>query len=218
MANKLDSNKTKKTLKSLQLIYKDIFKKNKHTKIFVLSTFVIALALFISFVFKNLNVAKVNGEYISKLDYYNELNKQYGNTVLDDLITKKIIYQEAKKQNISVSDQEINDELDKIRKSVEDQGSTLEDVLQFQGVSYAQLIENIKIQKILEVILADNISVSDDEIQQRYDENKDIYGSDKTFDDLKEDIRFQIFQEKITNAYQEWINQKRSESVIQKYI
>lgn len=190
----------------------------KYFLILVLSVILIPIVILIWFISKRINVANVNGQHISRIEFYKELEKKDGNSVLDDLITKRIIFQEAKKRNIFVSASDIENELNKIRESVISQGSTLEEVLSYQGVTYNQLLENIKIQKILEVILKDNINVSGDEVKARYDQNKDIYGKDKTFDDLKEDIRFQIYQEKITAAYRTWIEEKRNSSIIKKYL
>lgn len=183
-----------------------------------LSGALILFTLLIVFLNKRLNVAKVNGQTISRAEFYKELEKSQGSTVLEDMITKKIIFQEAKKNNISVSDSDIQNELDLIRSSVAQQGATLEDILAYQGMTYDQLVENVKIQKILEQLLKDSTSVSDDEIKARYDENRDIYGKDKTYEQLKEDIRYQIYQEKVTASYKSWINEKVNSSEIYRYL
>ena len=80
------------------------------------------------------------------------------------------------------------------------------------------MLENIEIQKILEIILKDNITVTDEEVKESYEENKDIYGSDKTFEDLEESIRYQLIQSKITDSYKTWLDGKKSSSNIQKYL
>lgn len=190
----------------------------KHLLILLFSGLFLLLVIFLYFLNKRLNVAKVNGQPISRIELYRELEKKSAKEVLDELITKKIIFQEAKKNNIVVSKEDIDGELAKINTSVSSQGATLNEVLEIQGVTYEQLVENIKIQKILEVILKDSINVTDEEIKNRYDENKDVYGKEKTFDELKEDIKFQLYQERITAAYRTWIEEKRSSSVIENYL
>jgi parvulin-like peptidyl-prolyl isomerase len=183
-----------------------------------LSGALILFTLLIVFLNKRLSVAKVNGQVISRAEFYKELEKSQGSTVLEDMITKKIIFQEAKKNNINISESEIQKELDLIRGSVAQQGATLEDILAYQGMTYDQLVENVRIQKILEQLLKDSTSVSDDEIKARYDENRDIYGKDKTYEQLKEDIRYQIYQEKVTASYKSWIQEKINSSEIQRYL
>jgi len=183
-----------------------------------LSISLILFSLLITKLYSKINIAKVNGQTITRLEYYKELEKKSGAAVLDDLITQKIIYQEAKSKNITITSDQINSELNNIKQSIEAQGSTLDSVLAYQGVTYEQLLENIKIQLILESLLKDQINVTDEEIKDKYDQNKDVYGTDKTFDDLKNDIKFQIFQEKITNAYQTWIQDKKNSAAVEKYL
>lgn len=194
----------------------------KTTKKFLLflslSGALILFTLLIVFLNKRMNVAKVNGQSISRMEFYKELEKTQGSTVLEDMITKKIIFQEAKKSNIIVSESDVQNELDLIRGSVAQQGATLEDILAYQGMTYDQLVENVRIQKILEQLLKDSTSVSDDEIKARYDENRDIYGKDKTYEQLKEEIRYQIYQEKVTASYKSWIDEKVNSSEISRYL
>jgi foldase protein PrsA len=142
------------------------------------------------------------------------LEKKDGKSVLDDIITKQIIFQEAKKQGILVTQTEVNDEIIKVEESVISQGSTLNDVLVYQGITYEQLVENIKIQKILELILKDQVNVTDSEVEAFYNENKSFYGKDQTLEQLKDSIKYQLYQEKLTTAYRTWINEKKSSSKI----
>lgn len=191
------------------------FFSGKYFHILSFSTLLILLVIFVIYVGKRMNVATVNGQPISRLELYRELEKKEGAAVLDELITKKIIFQEAKKRNVVVSQADIDSELNKIRDSVTSQGSTLEEVLEFQGVTFDELLDNIKIQKILEGILKDTIAVTDEEVKARYEQNRDVYGNEKSFEELKEDIRFQVYQEKITDAYRDWIDKAKSAAKIE---
>ena len=47
-------------------------------------------------------VALVNGEKITKDEFYNALVENNGQAVLEQLISKTVIFQEAKKQNIDI--------------------------------------------------------------------------------------------------------------------
>lgn len=190
----------------------------KHLQILTFTAMLIPLVMFLWILNKRIYVANVNGQMISRLEYYKELEKKDGGSVLEDLITKKIIYQEASKNNINVTQSDVDTELNNIRANVMQQGSTLEDVLTYQRLTYDKLLENIKIQKILENLLKDKISITDDEVKSRYEENKDVYGKDKTFEDVKDDISYQLYQEKITDAYRNWISEKRNASAIEKFL
>ena len=113
---------------------------------------IISLVLFLNSAYKRIYIAKVNGRPISRLEYIKELEKNDKGVVLDNMITKAIIFQEADKNGIKISDADIQTELTNIRLSVESQGTTLEEILLYQGITYEQLLENIEIQKILEII------------------------------------------------------------------
>ena len=167
---------------------------------------------------KRIFIARVNGQPISRIEFYKELQKSSGETVLNDLITKKLISQEADKRGIKISEADVQNELGKIRSSIESQGSTLEDVLTYQGVTKAQLVENIQIQKKLEGILKEQITVSDSDVKDYYDQNKTAYPATQTFDQLKDQIRSELYQSKIQEAYASWIAEVRGKSLIEKYL
>ena len=201
-----------------KLITSSDHKNKKFIYILSLSLILISLVLFLNSAYKRIYIAKVNGRPISRLEYIKELEKNDKGMVLDNMITKAIIFQEADKNGIKISDSDIQTELGNIRLSVESQGTTLEEILLYQGITYEQLLENIEIQKILEIILKDNIVVTDEEVEEMYEENKDIYGNDKSYEELKESIRYQLMQSKITDSYKSWLDGKKSSSIIQKYL
>lgn len=209
----MPTKKIKTETKSIQKFFS-----GKHLTILVFSLLLLIITPLIWFISKRIFVARVNGQPITRLEFYQELEKADGQTVLDDMITKKIIFQEAKKQRVVVTDQDVQNELSNINASIEAQGSTLDQVLTYQGVTKDQLIENIRIEKILEVLLKDQIQVSDDEVKQYYDDNKSSYPSTQTFDQLKDQIKQEVYQNKIQGAYSTWISQIRAKAVVEKYL
>lgn len=209
----MPTKKIKTETKSIQKFFS-----GKHLTILVFSLLLLIITPLIWYISKRIFVARVNGQPITRLEFYQELEKADGQTVLDDMITKKIIFQEAKKQGVVVTDQDVQNELSNINASIEAQGSTLDQVLTYQGVTKDQLIENIRIEKILEVLLKDQIQVSDDEVKQYYDDNKSSYPSTQTFDQLKNQIKQEVYQNKIQGAYSTWISQIRAKAVVEKYL
>ena len=205
--NKLNINKIRNNFKSNISIFKVI---HKNTKIIILSSLVLSLALFISFLFKGHLAASVNGRFITRTQLVKEMEKVDAGKTLDDLITKEIIFQEAKMNNIKIDGSVIDSEILNISNSLTSQGTTLENALSLQGLTMDNLIENIRIQKILEKILADNANITDEEISQRFEDSKTSYPENTKLEDVKAQIKDQLFQEKLTTAYQNWIAEKRS--------
>src|SRR3990167_4525540 len=104
-------------------------------------------------------VAMVNNQPISRLAVIRELESQSGKKALESIVTKTIILQEAKKQNIVILDGVIDDEIKAIDKNLKAQGQKLDDALAMQGLTKAQLRDQIRLQKILEKMLASDITV-----------------------------------------------------------
>ncbi|WP_223254477.1 SurA N-terminal domain-containing protein [Bacillus sp. HNG] len=72
----------------------------------------IALIAIIGFTYvKKDVVASVNGVEIERNELHTSLEKFHGSQVLETLITNKIIELEAEKENITVSDKELDEEL-----------------------------------------------------------------------------------------------------------
>src|SRR3972149_2323372 len=84
-------------------------------KILVLSFLVIFITFLTFNLYKRFFVVRVNGQFINQIEFYRELEKKEGKNILEDLITKKIIYQEAEKQGVNVTEAEVNDEIQKLR-------------------------------------------------------------------------------------------------------
>ncbi|MRX56084.1 foldase [Bacillus idriensis] len=119
-------------------------------------------------------VASVNGEKISKDELYSLLIDQGGTQLVDYLITEKIIEQESDKQDITISNDAVEEEYKTVIASyggeeafiqqLETSGSTVEDVKK-------DLETNLKIEKLLE----SEIKISEDEMKTYFDENKESF-------------------------------------------
>jgi len=132
---------------------------------------IIALGV-LAYVFKGLFiVATVNGSPISRLAIIRELKKASGKDLLDSLIVKKLVQNEANAKKIVVSDDEINEEIKKIEDQVIAQGATLDAALAAQGMSMEDLRKQIIFQKEVEKLVADKINVTDEEVAQYIKDN-----------------------------------------------
>lgn len=181
---------------SIKYIFKeweDLKLKTKFTRIsiykYVLLVLVLVLALSMT-ACKNENankkdneniVAEINDEVITKDELYDRLVEQNGEQVLNALISEKIINIEAKKQNIEVSEKDIQDKIDKI---VENYGGEEEfnQAIAYYGYTVENLKKdigtNIKIKKLLEP----KISISEEEMKNYFEENKETFNQ-------KEEVR-----------------------------
>lgn len=121
-------------------------------------------------------VASVNGERIRPAEFYKALQSESGKQTLERLILERLIRQEAKKQNISVSDAEIQKEADKIKS----QFSTTDEfnkALKDSGMSMNDLNENIRLNELVRKLTLKGVTISEEDIKKYFDENKDSLGT-----------------------------------------
>ena len=193
----------KKTSRFRALIVKD--KKRTVT----IAALVLGITITGYFLYKNLIVAWVNGSPITRFEVIKLLERQGGRQALDNLITRKLISQEARALNISISQEEINVEIDELKSTLEESGTSLEDALALQGQNLGGLTQDIKLQKLVEKILAENIAVSDEETSKYFEENRDFFDEDATIEEVSDQIKEQLKQEKLTTAFNDLLAELR---------
>ncbi|OGM18768.1 hypothetical protein A2685_00455 [Candidatus Woesebacteria bacterium RIFCSPHIGHO2_01_FULL_37_10] len=181
-------------------------------------TLVVIILISLAYVSKSVFFAAfVNGKPISRLGIVRDLEKSYGQQMLDNLVTKELINQEATKKGITISEEDINKEIGEIEKAVQAQGTTLDEALATQGQSREDLNENVRIQKTIEKLLAEDITVNEDELKKYFEENKDYY-KDAEYADIEPTIREQLKQQKLQGSYQKWIEDLKSTSRINYFV
>ncbi|WP_066633039.1 peptidylprolyl isomerase [Desulfolucanica intricata] len=116
-------------------------------------------------------VATVNGESINKEELYEAMVDQNGQQVLNYLITEKIVNQEAKKQNISISEADLNKELEKVKEYYGSE-ENFNQYLEQSGISLEDLKEDLAINLKIEKLLEPQISIKEDEIKEYFEANK----------------------------------------------
>jgi foldase protein PrsA len=123
-------------------------------------------------------VAKVGSKSISKEDLYTTLVDQYGEAALDTLIAEKIVELESKEKEITVKKSEMEEELQTIQDSYGDE-EAFNEALASSGASLDSVKENIKTYLLTEKLLQDRISISDDQVKEYFEENKDSFAQEE---------------------------------------
>ncbi len=148
-------------------------------------------------------LATVGDEKITKGDLDKEMNKyaaqlkqQYGDDYatndkvkdqvtkikqqqLDSMVSEKILLKKATELNLKPSDDEINSKIDETMNQYKTQypeEGQFDSVLQQNGLTEDELKESLKKQIIISPVQEDmvkDITVTDDDVQTYYDENKD---------------------------------------------
>lgn len=115
-------------------------------------------------------IVETNAGDITKDEFYQELKSKHGEAVLDQLVTNKLL-----NEQFDVTDDEIQAELDKIKENFpsDDQFSQ---VLEQNGYSdEAALKEDIRMNLLSQKAATANVEVTDEKLQQYYEENEDAF-------------------------------------------
>ncbi len=193
----------------------------KSVKISLRTAIIIAVIVVLgvlAYVYKGLFIAAtVNGSPISRLAIIQKLEKASGKSLLDSIITEKLVQNEASAKKIVISDDEINAEIKKIEDQIVAQGGTLDAALGAQNMSRDDLKKQIVFQKEVETLVADKINVSDEEVAQYIKDNKISIPEGQeavTGDQIKNDLRNQ----KLNTEAQTLITALKTKAKIQYFV
>ncbi|MBI2065923.1 SurA N-terminal domain-containing protein [Candidatus Woesebacteria bacterium] len=183
-------------------------------KTFKVAALIILIGIVLTLTKSLFVAAIVNGTPISRFTVVKELERQGGADALNTFIERALIFQEAKKQGVSVSKEAIDSQIADIEKLLKGQGVTLDEALKSRGQTRSELIEQIRIQKTVEAILAQKINITEEDLANYFEENKELLEEGATLEGVKEDIRQQLFQQKLNEEYSKWIAELKAKAKI----
>lgn len=175
--------------------------------------FIFLIVLVASAIGCSKTVATVNGEKITQAELNQRLMQQAGKEVLDQLITEKLILQEAKKKGIKISEKEIDKKIEEFKKQFPDE-KTFRAQLKANNMTLNFLREQIKLQLIVEKILKDKVKVPEEEVKKYYEENKEMFFSGKKFEEVKKQIEEELEYQKLSMQTQIWIKELKKKAKI----
>ena len=120
-------------------------------------------------------ISRYDDAVLSSLDQATIVS--FKKNILNQLIDYELLFQQAQKEKIKISNDEINLEIDKIK----DNFPTLEEfneALKANNITLDQLKKDIKRQLIINSILEEaksQVSISDEELLEYYNENKESF-------------------------------------------
>lgn len=204
-------------------------------KISAIIVLVAILSVVLYFAFKTLTpeeaIATVNGEIITKQELnqkYDQLPDQYKLFItkedfLDQIINIKLLLQEAKEQEITVDESEIETELENLKKQAPTE-EAFEQLLGQRNIGMEELKNQIKdqltINKLLDETVISKIEVTDSQMKQYYEENIEEFKTEEgdtiTYEESKDQIEQFLLAEVSNNAIEIYINQLKSNAEITK--
>lgn len=138
-------------------------------------------------------IAKVNGEGIKREDFDREIERyrtqyptmfqnqdsefRFRRTLLDQMVDAVLLRQAAKREGVSVGDEDVDKQIENLKRGFADQAA-FESALEKSGYTVDQFREFTRDQLTSQQLIgkvASGIEVSDDEVKAQYDGNKEKY-------------------------------------------
>ncbi len=116
-------------------------------------------------------VATVGDMKITKSEFYDELVKQNGTQVLDILVANKIKDAEIEAKDINISDEEIEEDLEKMKEFYGSEEALENDLIAY-GLTLDDVKNNIKSNLEIELLLEPYIEITDEEMKDYFEANK----------------------------------------------
>jgi foldase protein PrsA len=119
-------------------------------------------------------VAAVGDKVITRKDMLQELEGMYGQEMLTKMVNNEVVKQIAKKYNVTVSDQSVDREWKMIK--------TMYSRSPLHAATSEELVkEQIRSSLLLEELLVKDVTITEQEMQSFYQENKQLYTVDEAY-------------------------------------
>lgn len=143
----------------------------KPNRWFYIILVIVGIALLLVYKKELIIAGMVNGQPISNIELQLRLNKQYRSQVLDQMVTEKIIMDEAIKNNAVPSASDIDNKISQIETQVGG-AQALDSLLTQQNQTRASIREQIKLPLAMEKLYGKEATVSAAEVESFIETNK----------------------------------------------
>lgn len=193
------------------------FPRNKRNMIFSLVIFILLVAAGLGYLFKDkFVVAMVNSKPVFRYELNQRLTSTFGKETLENMIVEKLIKEEAKKRGISITDQDIDKEVEKLGKSLGN-GMKIEDVLKMQSISLADFKKQLRLRLQVNKILEKEVTISDEEIDKFIKDNSGALIATGEAE-KKVEAREKLKEQKISELVQKWVGELLAKAKITRFL
>ena len=194
------------------------FSAKQFIKGFLLMSFLLAIILVLYLLLRVAVLGWADGRPVTRLEYYQRLESMYGQGLKQKLVTSLLLQSEAKKRQVSVSDEEV---AERVKQTENYYGGKeqFEQSLAQSGQTREEYIKGTKELLLVDAIFGKEIKITDQELLEYAQKNKERLGGDETINllskegtesaQLKGQLTIQLKEQKISEAYQEWIKTVR---------
>lgn len=180
----------------------------------------VLLTLLVGVVFLGTGCAKraavVNGETISQTELDARLQARAGAQVLQELIDEKLILQEAEKQKIKVSDEDVNRKLTELKEGFPSE-QDFEKNLKDNNITLAEAKKQLHIQLSMAKLLEKTIDITDSAVKAEYKQNKETTYKGMTISEVRQRIEDELRQRHPGASSQAFLDNLKKKADVQTY-
>ncbi len=162
--------------------------------------------------------AMVNNKPILRMSIIKELEKQGGQQALDSLVTQELIKQEGAKRGITVNDEDVNKKLTELDTQFKAQGQSLDKVLEQQGLNREAIKDQLKVQITLEKLLGDKVNVTEKEVDEALEQQKELFAEEKDKNKVRTTIRETLKSQKLSTEAQTLLAELKKNAKINQFV
>ena len=127
-------------------------------------------------------VASIAGQMISEKQWVDALKTRYGNKVLMEMLNRQAVLAEAKLQGLTVTESQVDKELQSSMEGYSSEQAFYDEMWNQFGMSSEELRAEATYQVLLEEIATRDIAVSEEAVQEYYEQREADYKPIRLFD------------------------------------
>lgn len=160
--------------------------------------------------------AIVNNTPVTRMEIASRLEKAYGAQALDDLVNEKILDQAIAKAGVKIDESNLTEQIKTLETQFESTGG-LEEALKQRGLTRKDLEKQIRTQLSVEIILADKINPSEEEVNAQFTAGVATLYKDKKIEDVADAIREELKQNKLRDSFLNWFAEVKKEAKVKNF-
>ncbi len=160
--------------------------------------------------------AVVNGKPIFRWELNKSMTARFGAQTLEGMVSERLIAEEAGKAGVSVSQEEIDTKEKEIVRGLGGDVS-IEQVLEYQGMTKEDFDSQIKLQLTVQKLLGKDIEITDADVNNFIATNSAVLSATDPAA-LKEEARAAILEMKIGEKIQPWFLEIKQKASILRYL
>lgn len=122
-------------------------------------------------------VATVGGEKVTRKEWHEELERQYGAQIMEQMLTARAAAKEAEALGIEVSQTEVEQQIARQMRGYDSTEAYFQAMTEQLGMSPEQIRQDIHHRLLLEKIATHNVNVSEEEIGRYLQDHREAYES-----------------------------------------